>query len=47
MQEIWVTNIPLENKVVTHTSTLDGEFHGQRSLMNYSPWSCKESDMTE
>jgi len=26
---------------------LPGEFHGQRSLMSYSPWSCKESDMTE
>ena len=24
-----------------------GEFHGQRSLEGYSPWSCKESDMTE
>ena len=21
--------------------------HGQRSLMDYSPWGCKESDMTE
>ena len=26
---------------------LPGEFHGQRSLMSYSPWSCIESDMTE
>ena len=24
-----------------------GESHGQRSLAGYSPWSCKESDMTE
>ena len=24
-----------------------GEFHGQRSLVGYSPWSCKESDRTE
>ena len=24
-----------------------GEFHGQRSLVCYSPWVCKESDMTE
>ena len=24
-----------------------GEFHGQRSLAGYSPWGCKESDMTE
>ena len=27
--------------------TLPGKFHGQRSLVGYSPWSCKESDMTE
>ena len=24
-----------------------GEFHGQRSLVGYSPWGCKEFDMTE
>ena len=24
-----------------------GEFHGQRSLVGYSPWGRKESDMTE
>ena len=24
-----------------------GEFHGQRSLKGYSPWGCKEFDMTE
>ena len=26
---------------------LPGEFHGQRSLVGYSPWGQKESDMTE
>ena len=26
---------------------LSGKFHGQRSLMGYSPWGCKESDITE
>ena len=26
---------------------LPGEFHGQRNLAGYSPWGCKESDMTE
>ena len=26
---------------------LPGEFHGQRSLVGYSPWGLKESDMTE
>ena len=24
-----------------------GKSHGQRSLVGYSPWGCKESDMTE
>ena len=26
---------------------LPGEFHGQRSLLGYSPWDHKESDTTE
>ena len=26
---------------------LPGEFHGQRTLVSYSLWGCKESDMTE
>ena len=26
---------------------LPGEFHGQRNLVGYSPWGCKELDMTE
>ena len=26
---------------------LPGEFHGSRSLVGYSPWGCKESNMTE
>ena len=26
---------------------LPGKFHGQRSLVGFSPWGCKESDMTE
>ena len=26
---------------------LPGRFHGLRSLVGYSPWGCKESDMTE
>ena len=26
---------------------LPGEFHGQRSLVNYSPWGRKESHTTE
>ena len=26
---------------------LPGKFHEQRSLLGYSPWGCKESDMIE
>ena len=26
---------------------LPGESHGRRSLVGYSPWGCKELDMTE
>ena len=26
---------------------IPGEFHGQKGLMVYSPWGCKESDATE
>ena len=26
---------------------MPGKSHGQRSLVGYSPWGCKESDMTE
>ena len=26
---------------------LPGKSHGQRSLVSYSPWGCKESDTTE
>ena len=28
-------------------SRVPGKFHGQRRLVGYSPWSHKESDMTE
>ena len=38
---------PLEKGRATHSSILPGEFHGQRSLVGYSPWSCKELDMIE
>ena len=27
--------------------SLPGEFHGERSLVGYSPWGLKESDMAE
>ena len=37
----------LEKEMATHSSILVWEIHGQRSLVGYSPWGHKESDMTE
>ena len=55
MQETWVRSLgqedPMEKEVATHSSILenpmDGESHGWRSLVGYSPWGRTESDMTE
>ena len=33
--------------LLQYSSLLHREFHGQRSLAGYSPWDCKESNMTE
>ena len=33
--------------MATHFSILDWETQGQKSLVGYSPWGCKESDSTE
>ena len=38
---------PLEKKWLLTPVFLPGESHRQRSLAGYSPWGCKESDMTE
>ena len=37
----------LEEGMATTPVFLAGESHGQRSLVGYSPWGCKESDTTE
>ena len=37
----------LEKETATTPIFLPGESHGQRSLVGYSPWDRKESDMTE
>ena len=43
----WVGKI-LWRRAWQPTSVLfPGEFHGQRSLVGYNPWGCKELDMTE
>ena len=42
IQEIRVQSMgqedPMEKGMATHSSILAGEFHGQRSLVVYSPW---------
>ena len=37
----------LEKEMATHSRILAGESHGWRSLVGYSPWGRKRSDMTE
>ena len=37
---------PLEESMATPVF-LPGKFQGQRSLVDYSPWDHRESDMTE
>ena len=37
----------LEKEIATHSDSLPGKSHGQRSLAGYSSWSHKELDMTE
>ena len=32
---------PLEKEMAIHFQFLPREFHGQRSLADYSPWGCK------
>ena len=43
----WVGKIPWRRKWQSTPVLLPGKSHGQRSLVGYSPWGCKELDMTE
>ena len=43
----WVKKIPWRKKWLPTPLFLPGEFHGQRSLVGYSPWGRKESDRSE
>ena len=51
MLETWVQFMgqedPLEKEMTTHSVLLPGKSHGWKSLVVYSPWGSKESDMTE
>ena len=45
---MWETRVPSLNWEDTlKKGLLPGKFYGQRSLLDYSPWGHKESDMTE
>ena len=43
----WVRKITWRRKWQCTPVFLPGEFHGWRSLVGYSTWGCKESDVTE
>ena len=51
MQETCIQSLgqedPLEMEWLPTLVFLPGKFHGQRSLVGYSPWSHKELDTTE
>ena len=43
----WVRKNPWRRKWQPTPVFLPGKTHGQRSLVDYSPWGCKELDTTE
>ena len=49
VQETWVQSLvqedPLEKEMATHSASLPGKSHGQRSLACYSPWSCRSQTL--
>ena len=51
MRETWVQSLgredPLEKEMATHSSILAWRIPWTESLVGYSPWGRKESDMTE
>ena len=51
MWETWVQSLGwedlLEKEMATHSSILAWKSNGWGSLVGYSPWGGKESDMTE
>ena len=43
----WLGRPPWRREWQPTLVVLPGELHGQRSLAGYSPWGCRESNMTE
>ena len=50
-RKTWVRSLgwedPLEKEMATHSNILAWRSPGQRSLVGYSLWGCKELDITE
>ena len=48
MKETWVQFLGWEDPLEKEPTPvfLPGKAHGERSLVGYSPWGCKESDTT-
>ena len=42
-----VQKVPWRKEWLPASVFLSEEFHGQKSLVSYSPWVCKELDMIE
>ena len=42
----WEDLPPRENEMTIHSSALPQKFHGQGSLVSYSPWDRNELDTT-
>ena len=51
MQELWVRSLgqedPLEKEMAAHNGILAWRIPWTEDLAGYSPWGCKELDMTE
>ena len=45
--DFWVRKIPWRREWQPTAVFLLGKSYGQRSLVGYNPWDCKESDTTE
>ena len=44
---LWVGKVPRNRKWQFTPICLPGKSHKERSLVDYSPWCCRDSDMTE
>ena len=45
--DLWVGKISWKRKWQPAPVILPGKFHGQKSLVGYSPWGCKTVEMTD